>query len=316
MFKRILTPLDGSNAAEQALAYAALLAAKMKAHLDLIRVIDPVPSATTSDPAHAEYQERLAARLTREAQDYLSGVAGRLERQGISEAIRVVQGDPAAEILAAADAPDTLIAMSTHGWSGMGHWELGSVTNKVLHATQNPLLMVRCHQGDAAARDLKLDTVVVPLDGSVLAQGVLTSVTALAKVMGLKADLVTVIPSVGGAPASFEIVPATGDVPGQEVAEQAGSYLRRTSQELRRQGVAGVEEHVLQGHPAVAIIDYARSVPNSILIMASHGRSGIGRWRLGSITDLVARNCEGPVLVIHTVQPESSEPQSNTNSAS
>jgi nucleotide-binding universal stress UspA family protein len=97
------------------------------------------------------------------------------------------------------------------------------------------------------------------------------------------------------------------------VAEQAGGYLRPISQELRRQGVAGVEEHVLQGHPAVAIIDYARSVPSSFLVMAGHGRSGIGRRPLGGIAGQVARNCEGPVLVIHTVQPESSKPQPNTN---
>jgi nucleotide-binding universal stress UspA family protein len=127
-------------------------------------------------------------------------------------------------------------------------------------------------------------------------------VTELAKVMQIKADLVSVIPNVGEGPSLLEVLPAGGGGPGQEVKELAKAYLNDTAAQLKKDGVNLVEEHVLQGHPAVAIIDYARSIPNSIVAMASHGRSGTGRWPLGSITDLVARNSEDPVLVIHTAE--------------
>jgi nucleotide-binding universal stress UspA family protein len=92
-----------------------------------------------------------------------------------------------------------------------------------------------------------------------------------------------------------------------EVTEQASSYLHQTSKKLRRQALPTVEEHVLQGHPAVAIIDYARSISDNIIAMASHVRSGMQRWLLGSITDLVARNPGDPVLVVHAHDPESAK---------
>jgi nucleotide-binding universal stress UspA family protein len=299
MFKRILTPLDGSMAAEQALACVVPLAKGLPAQLELVRVVEPLPPALTADQAQAGYQRQLAARLQEEAERYLDEVASRLAAEGMQVSTLVVQGDPASQIMAAAESPDVLIAMSTHGRSGLRHWALGSVCNKVLHATPNPLLLVRC-RADAPDSREDLKAAVVPLDGSALAQQVLTSVTSLAKVLNLKADLVQVVPAVGGMPESFQILPAEGEGPGPEVSEQARGYLRQVAQELRQQGAPDVEAHVLQGHPAVAIIDYARGVPGSILIMASHGRSGIGRWRLGSITDLVARNSEGPVLIIPT----------------
>jgi nucleotide-binding universal stress UspA family protein len=92
--------------------------------------------SSAASPAYANYRGRLAARLTHETQDYLSALAAGFEGQEMSVATRVLHGDPAAKILAAADTPDTLIAMSSHGRSGMGHWALGSIINKVLHATR------------------------------------------------------------------------------------------------------------------------------------------------------------------------------------
>jgi hypothetical protein len=93
-------------------------------------------------------------------------VAPGLAGPGIVVSTAVAHGDPASGILAAVEGhSDTLIAMSTHGRSGIAHWALGSVSDKVLHSTCNPLLIVRCHR-DMVQREIELSTIIVPLDGS------------------------------------------------------------------------------------------------------------------------------------------------------
>jgi len=82
------------------------------------------------------------------------------------------------------------------------------------------------------------------------------------------------------------------------VNEQAVEYLHQVGQELRRQGVTDVQERVLHGHPAVAIVDFARALPDNLIVMASHGRSGVGYWLLGSVTDLVVRHSGDLILVV------------------
>ena len=307
MFSRVLVPLDGSSLAEQVLPYVKILSKGLGGQVELLRVIEPSPSASLMDPAQETCWQRVPSGVDQDAEKYLTGVTSSLTGAGIQVSATVDHGDPASRIMATAEAPPgTLIAMSTHGKSGITRWALGSVANKVLHSTSNPLLMVRCCK-DIVHPEIRLSAVIAPLDGSTLAQRILPHVARLANVMKIKADLVSVIPSVGQAPCRFEVLPASGDGPGWEVREQAKTYLDQAAEQLRRDGVSLVEGHVLQGHPAVAIIDYARSIPNSIVAMASHGRSGIGRWPLGSITDLVARNSEVPVLVVHTSEPASSK---------
>lgn len=305
MFKKILAPLDGSDLAEQVLPYISLLTKGLEAQVDLLRVIEPLPPVGLTDPARDVYRQRILSELHQDAEEYLDGVASDLREQGITVSTTVVHGDPPSLILAEVEGhPDTMIAMSTQGRSGIARWVLGSVTDKVLHSTTNPLLVIRCRE-QWPEPDINLSIIIVPLDGSALAERILPHVVYLAKAMKIKVDLVTVMPAIGDAPCLFEILPVFGEGPGQEVMEQAKTYLHQTAEKMRRDGLAMVEEHVLQGHPAVAIIYYARSVPDNIVAMASHGRSGIGRWLLGSITDLVARNSGDPVLVVHTPEPES-----------
>lgn len=89
---------------------------------------------------------------------------------------------------------------------------------------------------------MKLSTVIVPLDGSRLASLILPHVVGLAKVLKIKVDLVSVIPWAGDGPCHFEILPAFGEERGQEVMEQATTFLSQTAEKLRREGIAKVEE--------------------------------------------------------------------------
>jgi nucleotide-binding universal stress UspA family protein len=203
-----------------------------------------------------------------------------MEEIGVEVRYSVREGRPAHLIVDEAEKnPGALIAMSTHGSSGVSRWLLGSITNKVLHATNAPLLVVRASEEDNAASPSELTSIIVPLDGSTLAEESLSHVTDLARKMNLKVILVRV------------------ESDGEEVSD---NYLHEIQDRLSDEGVASVEKRVLHGRPAVNIVDLAHDTAKSLVTMTTHGRSGIGRWVLGSVTDRVVRHSGDPVLVIRS----------------
>jgi len=309
MYRRILVPLDGSELAEQALPYVHSIGKGLGARIELLRVAYPVaPEAL--DPALGPYQDQIAA--------YLEGIAAPLTEDGLAVASTIREGDPAPIIVSEAEKePDTLIAISTHGRSGITRWLLGSITDKVLHATTNPLLIMRAREPVGAQQATPLlDTIIVPLDGSDLAEQVLPHATALAQALHLKVLLVRVTPP---AEAYYRYMHYPVDpyqdpvhqaerpfVPYQnvpiEVDAEAVGYLGQVSRKLSPQGLTSVvAERLLHGDPAGAIVDLAQQTPNNLVAMTTHGRSGVGRWVLGSVTDRVVRHSGDPVLVIRAV---------------
>jgi len=147
-----------------------------------------------------------------------------------------------------------------------------------------------------------LKTVLVPLDGSPLAEFALPYVAAMAKEMKLEVVLVRAysVPTedhlLGGEEgyfADFEQLVAT-------LKEDVKDYLDKRAQQLRVEGVERVSHKLLVGEAAGKIIDLARVTPDNLVAMCTHGRSGVGRWVLGSVTDRVIRHSGDPVLVIRS----------------
>ena len=149
--------------------------------------------------------------------------------------------------------------------------------------------------------------IVAPVDGSALAEQALGYVAGLAKALDARVDLVRVTPSgseyhreatlhrTGGSP--IHCFPPYKEV-SKAMDSEAQSYLEETQTEMERKGVSRVERHLVHGQPAVVISDMARSDPASMVVIATHGRSGIGRWVLGNVADSVARHSGCPVLLI------------------
>ena len=309
MFKHIVVPLDGSTLSETALAYVVPLAKRMDAKIVLLHATaDPYADMFDSDAL------RESAEQARQAtHDYLRGVAERIRSNGIRCETRTDHGAPAAVILdyAAEQQPD-LIAMSTHGRSGLRRLVVGSVTTTILPRAQTPLLVM--HPGeDEQPRDYEnsLESLIVPLDMSERSEAVLPHATALAHALDLSATLLTCIPSpsqlyIGSAP-EMSLYPA--DL-AQQAQESAAEYLEQTSEAVSKQYGAQVNAQALQGSPAAKIVEYAETQPNSLIIMCTQGRTGLGRMVLGSITDAVIRAGAIPVLVIpsHDAEAPTAEP--------
>ena len=279
MYKRILVPLDGSHLAEQVLPYVCWMARSLSLPVELLRVFSTV-SEHLADPIHGRSLDVVTAGIRDEATDYLNQVIRTMD--GLSAPITCAahEGLAAPWIVDHADKePGTIVAMSTHGRSGISRWLLGSVTDKVLRTSSSALLVVRPREAEAAPANPEIKSIIAPLDGSELAEQSLPHVAALAKGLDLNVLLVRVAPSEKG---------------------ECTGYLTDVREKLRLQGVASVESRLLQGHAAETILDMAHGTDASLVAMTTHGRSGIGRWMLGSVTDRVVRHSGGPVLVIRS----------------
>ncbi len=211
------------------------------------------------------------------------------------------QGQPEEVIIdKAARDKETLIGMATRGRSGIHRWLMGSVAEKVLRGATNPLLLVRGNEEGKSDGKATLKSIVVPLDGSKRAETVLPPAMDLAKKLSLaivltRAYQIPLSASYAGAESPY--IP-NSDALLNLVREEAGAYLEAKVNELHQNGVEKVSSILLVGSGADEIIDLARSTPDNLIAMCTHGRSGVERWVLGSVTEKVVRHSGDPVLVV------------------
>jgi nucleotide-binding universal stress UspA family protein len=298
MFNKLLVPLDGSRIAEIALPYARLFARGFKIPVELITVIDSAELGTQISLGAGRFFDTSVDDSVRRGQAYLKRIATTFT--GVSVQCAVEKGRAADVIVNRGEADEgTLITMATHGRSGLHRWLLGSVAEKVLRAATNPLLLVRTTKESKTEGDAELKSIVVPLDGSELAESVLPAVAAMAKTLDLPIVLFRAfeIPyGIYAAAGGYYAINFDRYIAEEKAA--VNSYLEKQTEALKRQGVENVAYVSKEGLSADQIISFARSTPNNLLAMCSHGRSGVKRWVLGSVTETVVRYSGDPVLVI------------------
>jgi nucleotide-binding universal stress UspA family protein len=299
MYTRMLIPLDGSKLAENVLPYARVLARALGLRIDLLSVVDSIDFARTANAGHVRDFDPLIEATTQEGKRYLERIARSFGGTKVSYAVENGVADKIIIDSAASD-KDTLIAMATRGRSGIHRWLMGSVAEKVLRGATNPLLLVRGDEEGKSEGEAALKSIVVPLDGSKLAESVLPRAIELAKKLSLaivltRAYQIPLSAAYAGAEAPY--IP-NHDALLNLVREEASSYLEEKVNELHQNGVEKVSHILLVGSGADEIIDLARSTPDNLIAMCTHGRSGVGRWVLGSVTEKVVRHSGDPVLVV------------------
>ena len=310
MFTRILTPLDGSEVSEQVLPYAKSLAVGLSLPMTLLHAIEPETITIPQMLNPSLHIEEMAAHRNRHARMYIEPVAAGLRSEGLSVEAAIPEEEPANAIVTeAAKDPGTLITMSSHGRSGLARWWMGSVTDKVLHLTDNPILVIRSTAQAQPTAESDFQRITVPVDGSELAEEILPHVVYLSSAMGLTVDLVRANPSreeynrflsVGpsGVPRvtpSYEAYIAVAD-------GEAEGYLAELKERLTRHGAASVETQLVHGPAADCIADLATATPNNLVAMTTHGRSGMGRLVMGSVAERVVRQSGDPVLLVRAAR--------------
>ena len=284
MYSKILVPLDGSQLAEQILPYARLIAAAYEIPVELLWVNDI----------------EVAQWPLRSGREYLRQAAAKYFTASAQINSTEADGKPAEVIVRRAESdPDCLIAMATHGMSGIRRWLIGSVASKVAQTALNPLLLIRPVEGTDSTASIEIRTIFVPLDGSGLAEKALPHAVALAKRLKLDMQLVRIYSLPADAYVLGDGIIAEGPAQMRAAIEQeAETYLNGKVETLRAGGWDRVIATATEGDPASEIIDLASTTAHSLIVMSTHGRSGVGRWVLGSVAEKIIQHSHAPVLLI------------------
>ena len=242
MIKSILVPLDGSPFAEQALPWAACLAKVCGAHLELVRVHDPVPpwtiategavAATTVDPTIRDAEEQ-----------YLANCAARLEEGGFAGVTRkLIEGDVVEQIAChAEDNAFGLVVLATHGRGAISRLWLGSVSDALVRRLTVPVLLIRPTEGTAVPRAERFRKVFVALDGSTESESAIAPALALADPKGCEVVLLRVVPAGPDRRRRGHVRRhAIDDTLTKALVEQAETYLEGVAARLREADGQGV----------------------------------------------------------------------------
>jgi nucleotide-binding universal stress UspA family protein len=315
----VLIPLDGSEFSRQIIPSVCRLLDQRRHRLILLRVADPPAGMVAAPPRplmaswpideyasahdavaaqHPIYASQTEQNVRAELEAALAADQHALVAAGYTVTTQVRFGDAAPEIVAAAaELRVELVAMSTHGRTGVGKLVLGSVAGHVLHNLATPLLLVRPHVGGPRPTVAAPRTIVVPLDGSAFAE------QALGPAQSLAADGARLLLVAAAPPIDDTALVAAGVVPGWLPADtlfrhkQLDAYLKRVARRLAEEGFV-VHTRLLAARPNAAILSACDDGHADLIVMATHSRRGVSRLFLGSVAAQVVHGAELPVLLV------------------
>lgn len=286
---RLLVPYDGSDLARRTIDIAALFPTAsvtiLRVETSEITIIPgtaiPVDDSTTSD-----------------LRDELDTLAEPLRAHGHQVTVSICAGDPAEEIIAAAAHADLTI-MATRGRGAAGRMLFGSTTDRVTRHSETPILLIR----DVPEADVQMPLrVVVPLDGSPLAERALGFAERLARSIGVPLHLVRAVDHDDVRESirltkGTDLAGATWDDAVRYTVERATTYLESIAAAIRERGI-DVEVEVLQGAPGFVLV--WNTSATDLVVMTSHGHHGFRRWLLGSVAEKLIREGTAPTLLVPT----------------
>ncbi len=299
MYRSLLVPLDGSTFSEHALPMAAAIARRANAVLHVVRVHEPLVSVGGDAPlAFSAETER---RINDEEQSYLAAVANRLSAlSSLSVTTHLEEGLIVDGIMTQAQGRGAdLIVMTTHGRGPVTRFWLGSVTDELVRRAAQPILLVRSQETPPdIAKEPIVRRILIPLDGSSLAEQVLAPATTLGELMQAEHTLLLVITPTslpkdlaGGVLSDFDVHVL------ERLRMDGQAYLDRIAQPLRARSLQVQTSVVIGQQSAAGILDEARRQDADVIALATHGRHGLQRLRLGSVADKVLRGASCAVLL-------------------
>lgn len=296
--KKILIPLDGSELSDRVLLNVRrFLLGLDLAQVVLLRVVEPMrPSVAAREerpdsrrsPAHISLRKESARR-------HLEPICAALREEGVEASAHVLMGDPADVILrrATSEQPD-LVAMATHGRTGISRWIRGSVAERVLRRCPVPLLLYNPEEAEGHTQGIQIRKILVPLDGSAHSASVIPLVENFANRYGSGVQLMRVIQPPPLPAAEF---PSSVIVPLTLTDKEARASLEDHAARLQDAGIEVSISTPLAMSPARAILDAVEANDIDLIAMTTHGSTGLDRWLLGSVAELVARHSPCPLLI-------------------
>jgi nucleotide-binding universal stress UspA family protein len=296
MFKHILVPIDGSSLAEAALPAAAFLAGKLRARVTLMHVVEKnAPDAVHGQP-HLQHPQ--------EAERYLRELAKRAfpKKTPIDCHVHTNEVDDVAGSIVAhsEELSHDLVIMCSHGKGAALHLFLGSIAQSVIARGSQPVLITHPdEQGGAPAFNCR--HILVPLDDDPEHAQALPVVKELARGCGATLHLIAVIPELGtisgGKAVASRLLPGTTSRLLDLATQDAEQYLAGIETGLRAEGFQA-SAHVMRGDPASVIVEAAQRAPIDMIVLATHGKTGMDAFWAGSVAHRICSQSRIPLLLI------------------
>lgn len=303
MYHRIIVPLDGSAFGDFAIPYAARLAQRTGAVLELCHVHvhrDRNPDLAALTPYQYEHcidaEYEYDAEQAEAERDALEAIGERVRATyPITVSTRLLCGHVEAALLQETEsALADLVVMATHARSGFARVRLGSVADRMVHRMSRPVLLVQPGEDATPPEEIHFRRVLITLDGSPFSEQVIEQVTPLLQATGAKPWLLHVVSPLLGPVRRSGVQDDTRVI---HRREDAIAYLATQAQPLIEAGLQPEMHAVVDRSPAAAVLNAAAYEDVDLLAMATHGRGGLTRLIMGSVADQVLRNCRKPILL-------------------
>ena len=302
MYKNIMVPTDGSGFDREAILVALRVAERCEAKVRLVRVITAGAFFGISGSAEAAVLPIEALRLEQDAAlSELYALAAECRSESSADITVDLEQGPVADVLegyAKRNGID-LIVISSHGRRGIARLSLGSVTDSLIRETTIPVLVVKpkaSYLNPEASK--QFSRIVVPLDGSSLAEQILARVVPLAKFEEAEVTLLHVISPIDDRYETGESRAVHFPWWSKRFAA-AQAYLSRRASEIRAEGIPTSIDVVVGEKVSDAITDYSRRERADLIAIATHGRGGLARVIRGSVADAVTKSAMSSTLVFH-----------------
>jgi len=291
MYDTILVPTDGSQGAEVAARHGRTLAAAFDSRVHLLSVVDERSYSSDLadlDPAIGDQREM----LEQQAIERVADIEDLASDSSITCHTAVEHGVPHEAILShVTDHDIDLVSMGSHGRTGLERLLLGSVTERVVRTSDVPVLTSRLAPVDESG----YDQILIPTDGSEAATAAIDHAVAIAEQYDATIHALSVVDS-SALSGGYDVGTGIPDVLAslEEGSEQAVAAVeeRCTDRDV------DVVTNVAEGSPYRVIQQYIDDEGISLVAMGTHGRTGLERYLLGSMTERVIRTSDVPVLTV------------------
>ncbi len=284
--ERILLSTDGSEYSEGAIREGIKIAKKCGSKLTAISVIETNPEFEALAPQYAEKREKAA----REA---LESIRERAKRDGIDCGYAVFQGEDAYKVLTseAQKNNSSLIIMGRRGRTGLARLVMGSTTARVIgHAVCNVLVVPR-------AAEVAFNNILVATDGSRWSTAAASEAIGLAKRNKATLTIISVVPAEFMTPTDIDFVMITRETVVEKEMQEAEKHAKMVKDAAQKEGV-DASAFVMSGRPADAIVEAAKDRKADLIVVGSHGRSGLDKLLMGSVAERVIVMAPCAVLVV------------------
>lgn len=300
MSKHILVPLDGSRMAEAALPAAAFLAEMLNARVTLMHVVEK------NAPSAVHGQTHLIS--ARDAAAYLDKIAhqGFPREIGVDCHVHTAEVENVARSIVehADELGHDLVVMCSHGRGQALHLFLGSIAQKVIAGDSRPVLITH-PDVNGGPSEFSCNNILVPLDGDPEHAQALPVAKELARACKASLHLAMVVPRFanlsGDMTVTGRMLPGTTSRMLDMARQDAEAYSAALVEELRDQGFAA-SAHVLRGDPAKIIVEAANRAPIDLIVLATHGKTGMEAFWAGSVTNKICSQSKVPLLLIPVTQ--------------